>query len=231
MKVDNQHLEFLISQYVDGSLEGANKKTVEQRLLNDPAARELYTEHRDTQDLLDDWGNRIPLIHWDDFDQKLAARLDKETVGGGHATAFRRWLRPLSAAAALFIAASLGYAWHAFSHNTTVAPAHAIARTDPSTPRTMFRLLDGAASATPSSVHFNVDDAVGLGTATGSASGSYATITPPQDAVEALQETVKIGLGPLSESVKPPVPTSAVTVAIPTTQKAGKEKDGLPIYP
>ena len=29
MQPDNQHLDFLISQYVDGCLEGSNKKLVE----------------------------------------------------------------------------------------------------------------------------------------------------------------------------------------------------------
>ena len=53
MKPDNQHLDFLISQYVDGCLEGAGKKSVEQQMLNDPAARQLYSEHREVQDLLE----------------------------------------------------------------------------------------------------------------------------------------------------------------------------------
>ena len=38
MKTDTQHLEYLISQYVDGCLDAANKKSLEQRLLNDPSA-------------------------------------------------------------------------------------------------------------------------------------------------------------------------------------------------
>ena len=52
MNSDTQHLDFLISQYVDGCLDGAGKKSVEQKLMTDPAARELYREHREVQDLL-----------------------------------------------------------------------------------------------------------------------------------------------------------------------------------
>src|SRR5690349_2061238 len=114
MKSDNQHLEFLISQYVDGCLEGANKKTVEQHLLTDLAARDLYSEHRDVQDLLDDWGNRIPLIDWDRFDQTVATRLEKEGSAGSPGTV-RHWLRPVAAAAALLLAGGLGYLWHGWS--------------------------------------------------------------------------------------------------------------------
>jgi len=109
MKSDNQHLDFLVSQYVDGCLEGANKKSVEQKLLNDPAARELYAEHRDVQDFLDDWGNRIPMINWSEFDQQLDARLEKEAAEQARVSLFRRRLRPVAAAAALLFAASIGY--------------------------------------------------------------------------------------------------------------------------
>src|SRR5271170_6512852 len=115
MKTDTQHLDYLISQYVDGCLDAASKKSLEQRLLNDPDARLLYKEQHDVQEILDDWGNRIPLINWDEFDQKLARRLENETVGGQRVSLFRRWGKPLSIAAALFVAASLGYGWHAWS--------------------------------------------------------------------------------------------------------------------
>src|SRR5580698_6096324 len=104
MKNDTQHLDYLISQYVDGCLDAASKKSLESQMVNDPSARAIYKEHRDVQDLLDDWGNRIPLIHWDEFDKKLAAKLEHETVGGQKVSIFRRWARPLSAAAALFVA-------------------------------------------------------------------------------------------------------------------------------
>ena len=39
MNAESQHLDFLISQYVDGTLEVAGKKSVEQKMLTDPEAR------------------------------------------------------------------------------------------------------------------------------------------------------------------------------------------------
>src|SRR5689334_14029400 len=114
MKNDTQHLDYLISQYVVGSLDSANKKSLEQTLLSSPQARQLYKEHREVQDVLDDWGNRLPMINWDDFDQKLATRLENETVGAERPSFFRRWARPMSIAASLLVAASVGYAWHAW---------------------------------------------------------------------------------------------------------------------
>jgi hypothetical protein len=118
MKSDTQHLDFLISQYVDGSLDPSSKKSLEQTMLANPQARGLYKEHRDVQDTLDDWGNRIPLIDWDSFDKKLADRLEQETVGSERPSIFRRWARPMAAAAALFVAASVGYTWHAWTSTT-----------------------------------------------------------------------------------------------------------------
>ena len=115
MKTDNQHLDFLISQYVDGSLEGTGKKTVEQQLLTDPSARKLYAEHQEVQDVLDDWGNRIPMIDWDGFDKKLDQRLEKEAREKERVSIFRRRMRPVAAAAALLLAAGIGYGWHAFA--------------------------------------------------------------------------------------------------------------------
>ena len=118
MNAENEHLDFLISQYVDGSLEGAGKKSVEQKLVADPEARELYAEHRAVQDVLDDYGSRIPLINWEEFDKRLEVRLEAEVRQEQRGSIFRRRMRPVAAAAALLIAAALGYAWHAWSSHT-----------------------------------------------------------------------------------------------------------------
>ena len=112
MKTDTQHLEFLISQYVDGTLDAPTRKTIEQQLLTDPAARELYKEHRETQDLLDDLGSRIPLINWNEFESQLSTRLENEEAGTRmQISAWRRWLRPVAVAASLIFAVGLGYMW------------------------------------------------------------------------------------------------------------------------
>jgi anti-sigma factor RsiW len=118
MKSDTQHLDYLISQYVDGCLDPSSRKSLEQKLVNDPVSRQLYREQREVQDVLDDWGSRIPMIDWADFDKKLAGRLEHEVVGGEKVSVFRRLARPMAAAAALFIAGAVVYGWHAWSTTT-----------------------------------------------------------------------------------------------------------------
>jgi len=143
MKADTQHLEFLISQYVDGSLDGAAKRTLEQQLAVDPAARNILKEYRDLQDVLDDYGNRIPLINWTDFDNKLAARIEKETVGSASRIFWQRWARPVAAAACLLLAASLGYSWHAYKHGSSGDPTIAGAGPATNLPAAKVVRVDG----------------------------------------------------------------------------------------
>ncbi len=115
MENDHQHLDFLISQYVDGTLDAANRKRLEQQFAASAEARALLQAHREAQDLLDEYGSRIPLIDWDEFDRTLAQRLEDETLAAQRGAALHRWMRPLAVAAALFVAAGIGYAWHAWS--------------------------------------------------------------------------------------------------------------------
>jgi hypothetical protein len=84
-------------------------------LARDPAARQLYKDHHDVQDVLDDFGNRLPLIDWNAFDAQLARRLALEDARARHGWRFGRVLRPLSAAAALALAALVGYTWHGWT--------------------------------------------------------------------------------------------------------------------
>ena len=103
MTQETQHLEFLISQYVDNVLDAPNRKFVEQQLSADPAARNLLQQHREAQDMLDDYGSRLPMINWAEFDATLTARLDAEIAAPVQAAAWRRWVRPVAAAAALLV--------------------------------------------------------------------------------------------------------------------------------
>lgn len=122
MSSDTQHLEFLISQYVDQTLDAGNRKLIEQQIASDPVAAGLYKEHCEVQDVLEDWGNRLPMIHWEQFDRTLATRLEQaDAAEASEVTPLRRWGRILAAAAALFVAGTVGYTWHAFS--TAVPPS------------------------------------------------------------------------------------------------------------
>ncbi|HVX86635.1 MAG TPA: hypothetical protein VH253_17770 [Phycisphaerae bacterium] len=199
MQHDHQHLDFLISQHVDGSLDAAGRKSVEQRLLTDPEARKLYQEHREVQDVLDDWGSRIPMINWDDFDKKLADRLEKETVG----TPARRtpgWWKPVAAAAALFIAAWTGYAWHTVSGTTSQTPVAIAAPHGSSNMSTASVKIDDNRSAPlASSARFRVDDSP-MSLAAQDSSLPSVKVTAPVDvaASEALRDAVMSGLSHLS---------------------------------
>ena len=228
MKNENQHLDYLISQYVDGTLDAGNKKSLEQRMVNDPDARAIYKEHRDVQDLLDDWGNRIPLIRWDDFDKKLAEKLEHVSVGGQRVSIFRRWGRPLSAAAALFVAAAVGYGWHAFSSGgvspnqdnlaqQNVVPSVRVAVEQPGNP-VEYRHREFRVEEQPQANQQVASD---------------VTISAPGDvaATESLKDTVAYGLGSVGRSVQPSnVPSSVQAMRLDVPRK--DDKDLLPpAYP
>ena len=196
MNAESQHLDFLISQYVDGTLEVAGKKSVEQKLLTDPEARRLYTEHRDVQDLLDDYGSRIPLVNWGEFDKKLEARLEAEAREKQRASMFRRWLRPVAAAAALAIAATLGYTWHALSHeksNLLVPTTNPTVSAGVAPPVAV--IADRPAENQASYVGMRVTEggAQGAGSVEGMAFGAPAD----QVALQALQTNVEYGFASL----------------------------------
>ncbi len=108
---DNQHLDFLISQYVDGSLDAAGRKYIETQIANDPGSRQLLKDHRDVQDLLDDYASRLPMIDWNGFDAQLAVRLEK-TQSQSKSNSHWRWIKPAAIAASVMLAAVLGYQWH-----------------------------------------------------------------------------------------------------------------------
>jgi len=193
MKSESQHLDFLVSQYVDGCLDGANKKSVEQQLLTDPGARKMYDEHREVQDLLDDWGNRIPLINWDEFDQNLAGRLATENVGSSRYAFFRRWAKPVAAAAALFIAASMGYSWHAW-WGPHQAVKQETQRSVAELPVMKVTIPSLQGSTQPSSRGMYIDEPEAQGVA-GGVNPRHVTFNMPGDAAakEALLESVAAG--------------------------------------
>jgi hypothetical protein len=222
MNPDNQHLDFLISQYVDGTLEGAGKKSVEQQLLTDPAARQLYTEHREVQDLLDDLGSRIPLVNWNEFDALLETRLDVESHEKRRQANFRRRLRPLAAAAALIIAATFGYGWHAWSHQKTATLALNPATTNaPGTPVIQATIHAPAeTTASYAGIQINEQPMQNAGTVEGVA----LNVPSDQMALQALQANVQYGLGFLPNSSLPTTPRGMVVGAHQATNAHGADE-------
>jgi hypothetical protein len=212
-QADNQHLDFLISQYVDGTLEGTGKKSVEQKMLLDPAARALYAEHRETQDLLDDWGNRLPLINWNEFDATLATRLDEQAREQERASIFRRRMKPIAAAAALLLAASLGYGWHALSHRGTAGAVPGGMVQVPSTPdarpRTMAQYPESTSTRAEYAWSGVADQPAGFSAA------PEAVVMMPENAtaLRSLQDSIASGLKNVSD-IAPilNIPAGAVVV-------------------
>ena len=217
MNAENQHLDFLISQYVDGFLEGADRKSVEQKLLTDPEARKLFAGHREVQDILDDFGNRIPLIDWDEFGKKLEARLEAEAREKQWGSMFRRRMRAVAAAAALLIAVGLGYAWHAVSSrtveqtpgNVAVTPGVAPAGHDAVMPESATANDGGAAVA-------KVAEPGGSDPAGGTGAGIDSGAPADQVAYQALAMSVQYGFGRLLGNAAPQsMPARGTEVSAP----------------
>ncbi len=210
MNAETQHLDFLISQYVDGTLETAGRKSVEQNLLTNPEARRLYAEHRDVQDLLDDFGSRIPLINWGEFDARLDARLEAEAREKQRASIFHRRMRPVAAAAALAVAATLGYTWHAYSHEN-VGPTAAVPGAVESTgaASASVAVLDAPTATMASHAGMQVVEPAmqGTGTVDGVAVGAPAD----QVALQALRTNMESGFAGLFGKANPqPAPSPSV---------------------
>ncbi|MEI8195270.1 MAG: hypothetical protein WCI73_05115 [Phycisphaerae bacterium] len=160
MKHDTQHLEFLVSQYVDNTLDQSNRKVIEQRLARDTTAQAILKEHREVQEVLEDWGSRIPLIDWNAFDRKLADQLGREEIAAVRASKWQQWMRPLAAAAGIALAVGGGYGWHAFTQEGNVGGGSMVQK-DPSGPSHSFRIDDEPlAGANSRAVKFLEDPAV-----------------------------------------------------------------------
>jgi hypothetical protein len=230
MKTDTQHLDYLLSQYVDGCLEGSSKKTLEQQMLVNPAMRELYQEHREVQDVLDEWGNRIPLINWEEFDQTLAKRLEQESVGGQHVSIFRRWLRPLSIAASLAIAVGLGYGWHAWSV-PTATPTTPVAVAPVTTPNHAFAVEDSFSPGQGSIARVRVDEAPDVHGSDVAAADVNVTAPGNVEAADSLKASLNLGLPSVRQTAQAgngDASSAHVAAVFPPAKRDAK--DG-PAYP
>jgi len=231
MKSDNQHLDFLMSQYVDGTLDTASRKSVEQQIASDPEARLLFADHRETQDLLDDWGNRIPLIDWDNFDQKLAERLEQETVGSEKPAGWRRWIKPAAIAAGLVLAAVIGYSWNAWWGVKPTNPRFVEGpgqHVEGEVRRVAFK---GSAADTQSSgtsvitVKFPEANLVSRGPATSEATPLVVSLPNNAAALQALRDA--LGLSGLQPDA--PNPKSSMVIGVQTRPDSSGGKEDYPL--
>lgn len=198
VKSDTQHLEFLISQYVDGTLDVNTRKTVEQELVRNRDAREIYRQQQEVQDVLDDYGNRLPWINWDEFDKTLATKLENETMGSGERAWWVRWGKSMSVAAALLIAVGVGYSWRAWSGGEGTQEQVNMAVGGPASgPSKTFSINEDVVARGAGGVGSLSEFSVEMPTRSGSVVRNRVDISPPPEmaAKLALDDIIKIGTG------------------------------------
>ena len=108
MNADEQHeqQEFLLSQYLDGSLEAEAARNLEQRLAEDAELAALLEELRRTDRLVKLSADRVPDLDWERFAQQAAWRREAYDLGQRRRRLVRLFV-PLAAAAAIVLMATL----------------------------------------------------------------------------------------------------------------------------
>ncbi len=71
-----QDFEFLITQYLDGELAEQERAALEQRLAQDPAAREMLESYRKL-DAAMKRNAAVPAVRWDAFANHISSALDR----------------------------------------------------------------------------------------------------------------------------------------------------------
>jgi anti-sigma factor RsiW len=74
--MEHDDLEFLISQYADGTLEEADRGTVERALESDAGARAMLDEHRALTRLVR--AAPLPEVRWDRLAETISGAIDDE---------------------------------------------------------------------------------------------------------------------------------------------------------
>jgi len=154
--MDRDDLEFLISQYVDGTLVGGKLEALEARLKLDPAARALLTEYR----ALDAQLKALPKpgVRWEAFAEQISAAVaEAEEPAQSFRIADYRWAnRWVAVAAALLIAA--GTAFVALRNISHTPKSIAIINPGPATTPvvTVITLLPAAKDVAPSTAPLEV---------------------------------------------------------------------------
>ena len=110
MSTDRDNFEFALSQYADGTLNELEKRAVEERLMNDAEGRLLVSDFARI-DLMLRNSRELPEMDFDVFANKISAAIEAEEA---HVAApirlhLYRWAGGLAAAAALAIAAVVGF--------------------------------------------------------------------------------------------------------------------------
>jgi anti-sigma factor RsiW len=99
---DNQDQEFLLSQYLDGTLDEPARLEVERRLKQDPRLADLLEQLRRTDQLVTDWAGPRPELNWERFALEATRRREDFESARRRQRVFRLFA-PLSAAAAIIL--------------------------------------------------------------------------------------------------------------------------------
>lgn len=107
--MNDENLQYAISQYVDGTLPPAEVAALEKRLREDPEARRLLDEYRRIGDLVQ-VALPEPEMDWDRLSSQISAAIDRDgiTIAEPEAPATYRlgFWKPLALAAGLLLCAT-----------------------------------------------------------------------------------------------------------------------------
>jgi anti-sigma factor RsiW len=107
MKLSREELEYSISQYLDGTLPLLERAPLEERLANDPQAREILNEYR-ALDLAVKSAMPLPEVAWDQLAARIGHSLAEVEAPVRHFSLGRiGWTGRLAIAAVLLFAVSL----------------------------------------------------------------------------------------------------------------------------
>lgn len=119
---DNQREQgdFLVSQYVDGTLDATARREFEQRLASDVDLAKLVREYRAVDSAIGSWAERSPDLDWFRFEADVRRGRERIDAAGRGMPRIHGLFVPLAAAASIVFALSL---WRSVPSNdaTTVA--------------------------------------------------------------------------------------------------------------
>ncbi len=106
---EHTHNEFLLSQYLDGDLSEADRVDLERRLESDASLSALLEDLRRTDRLVQNWAGAAPELDWSRFQSAISEKRERDDARRRRRLIFRL-VTPLSAAAAIAVAATLYFA-------------------------------------------------------------------------------------------------------------------------
>jgi anti-sigma factor RsiW len=123
------NLEFVISQYVDGTLSEAERIQLEALLANDAAARALVEQHRKLNEALR--ATPMPAVRWELLAERIGnAVAEAEAPAASYRLFARRFVMPLAMAASLLIACGVAITIYLAGHRqgniSPLAMAHRV---------------------------------------------------------------------------------------------------------